>query len=218
MLLQATTPRPLLNLDRFPEHVRIYTLRKVGISEGEVLFFVTADIESGEKMTIPLNPLTEVPIEGEPGFMALDYVLPFNRVHEAVGRDTAMALVGAAGFNVTVKSAFRADPRTYLERTMTFSLHMPVTGGGYIRLADSPWDIGNPTLNPKAPMPDGALDPDLSLVFNRVHKLPSNSSEAEKRRAARLAQASASISAENLRKRADSTPALPENASRDTTE
>lgn len=105
-----------------------------------------------------------------------------------------LALLGAAGYAVVVKSAFRTEGATYEERTLNFTIHCPVNGGGMIRVADCPLDIANPTFDPHAPLPESKRQ-DLVLLeaFNRTHKLRTDDIEERKRK--RIADAEANIRA-----------------------
>lgn len=73
MLIQTTAPRPMINASDSPAHVRIHTMRKLKVSTGEVTFVV------GDRQ-MPVEPWVTYPIEGEAGFEALEYYLPFWRV------------------------------------------------------------------------------------------------------------------------------------------
>ena len=73
MLIQTTSPRPMINAAESPQHVRIHTLRKLRVSTGEVTFVV------GERQ-MPVEPFHVYPISGEADFEALEYYLPFWRV------------------------------------------------------------------------------------------------------------------------------------------
>src|SRR5208282_6659032 len=57
MLIQATSPRPMINVVDSPEHVRIHTLRKVGISLGEVALVI-------HEKRMAVEPYQVYPIEG----------------------------------------------------------------------------------------------------------------------------------------------------------
>ena len=65
MLIQTSSPRPILSLQEHPKHVVIHTLRKPGISTGEVLLNMNTDIEHGTRQTAPVEPFEVFPIEGE---------------------------------------------------------------------------------------------------------------------------------------------------------
>ncbi len=73
MLIQTTSPRPMVKPEDSPEHIRIHTLRKPLVSTGEVTFVI------GDKR-IEVEPLVTYPIEGLAQFEALEYYLPFWRV------------------------------------------------------------------------------------------------------------------------------------------
>lgn len=77
MLIQASTPRILFNVNRYPEHVYIHTLAKPGVSDGGVLFNATTDPTQGIRQTKSLEPSNVYPIQGEDGFESYEYVLPF---------------------------------------------------------------------------------------------------------------------------------------------
>ncbi len=73
MLIQTTTPRPMVNTADSPQHVRIHTLRRHKVSKGDVTFVI------GEKQ-IDVEPHAVYPISGETAFEALEYFLPFSSV------------------------------------------------------------------------------------------------------------------------------------------
>lgn len=195
MLVQATSPRPIFDHSKHPEYVYIHTLAKVGVSDGAVFFTATENPTDGARGGRQLEPVGEYPIEGETGFQAYEYVLPFFELFREEYKKKNLYLVPfcTAGFGVTIRSAFRGDTTTYVGRTMAFTILAPVTGGGILRLADSPYDLANPTFDPWAANPFGqkllgsSRDPDLLNAFNRTHKLGSSAIDA--RRAARIAAA-----------------------------
>lgn len=187
-------------------------------SKGEVFINMCIDVEHGRRETAPVVPFSVLPIEGEPGFEALEYFLPFDQIfgtnrtqydpeqvaqNQSVGlvkrlnldqprssqRDTWMALLLASGINVNLTSAYRSEGALYQERVMTFQLLFPITGGGVIRMAESLFDIKNPTFQPKAPLPKPSSLPDLDQLnsVNRTHK--ALNPEVERRRLERIAQA-----------------------------
>ncbi len=73
MLIQVTSPRPMINTADSPKHVRIHTMRKHKVSTGTVTFVV-------HEKQIDVEPSCVYPIQGEAGFEALDYYLPFWNV------------------------------------------------------------------------------------------------------------------------------------------
>lgn len=81
MMIQATTPRVALNVLESPEHIKVYTLRRLGISTGEVFFNLTTNPEMGERVTGAIEPYEAFPIEGAEGFEALEYYLPFDALY-----------------------------------------------------------------------------------------------------------------------------------------
>lgn len=226
MLIQTSSPRPIINLQEHPQHVVVHTLRKPGVSTGTVLFNMNTDIEHGTRSTAPVEPYEVFPIEGDPGFEALEYYLPFDIVfgkgrqtynegeimqRQIAGmvkrivtdtdpnerpRDTLMALYATSGISIIAKSAFRSQGSQYEERVLNFQLFFPITGGGIVRIAGVGFDIANPTFDPKAPLPGPARFTNQTLLeaFNRTHKAPKGALAA--RRAARIAQAEASMRAE----------------------
>lgn len=222
MLIQATTPRPLFDHSKHPQYLHIHTLQKPGVSKGEVFFSATVDPEHGTRQGKALDPVNEYAIQGEDGFMALEYVLPFWELFKRTqkqlearydGRSAAeqgiavgsvsLARYCTNGFQVTVKSAFRADTRSYAEHTLAFTIVMPVTGGGILRIADCPFDLANPTFDPWAPGPTVHKNLELQDSYNRTHRaLPSG---ADARRTARIAEAEA-----NARRNESEKRALPE--------
>lgn len=210
MLIQASTPRPVFDTSKHPEYIHIHTLRKVGVSTGEVFFIATVDPEHGTKDGKALDPVNEYPIEGQDGLVALEYVLPFWELFQrtksmleakyngsnALAQGIRVGSVAHAryfsnGFQVTIKSAFRADSRTYAENRVAFTIQSAVTGGGVLRLADSAYDIANPTFDPWAPGPTVPKDLELQESYNRTHRaLPAG---ADAKRAARIAEAEANM-------------------------
>lgn len=222
MLVQATTPRPFFDHSKHPQYLHVHTLRKVGVSKGEVFFSATVDPEHGTRDSKALDPMNEYPIEGAEGFMALEYVLPFWELFKktpsmlktrydgksaaeqgiAVG-NVSLARFCTNGFQVTVKSAFRADSRTYAEHIVAFTILTPVTGGGILRLADCPFDLTNSTFDPWAPGPTGPTkNLELQEVYNRTHRLLGSSS-IDARRAARVAEAEANMKKHDERRAAE---------------
>jgi len=198
MLLQASAPRPVMNPVDSPEHFRIQTLRRPGVSDGGVLFSFVSDLESGSPTNHTLAPVESYQIEGQDGFEALDYWLPFDTMFKESGlSDLALAALSTSGYRVTVRSAFRSDRTKYEERVISLLLLTPVTGGGVIRLGDSFFDIANPTLNPRAPTPKRVRDETISIAFNRAHKVLTQGAQdaIEARRRARIAEAEANMQA-----------------------
>lgn len=210
MLIQVSTPRPLYDPSKYPEYIHIHTLRKAGVSKGEVFFMATVDPEHGTKDSKSLDPVNEYPIEGVEGFEALEFILPFWELFKRTAAMTkaryngesaesqgikvgsvAMTRYFTNGFQITAKSAFRADRTTYQEHIVAFTLMTPSSGGGILRLANCPFDIANPTFDPWAGNPHPPKNLELQDAFNRTHKL--NTSSIEARRAARIAEAEANI-------------------------
>jgi hypothetical protein len=105
-----------------------------------------------------------------------------------------LALLGAAGYAVIIKSAYRTEGAAYDERTLNFTIHCPINGGGIIRVADCPLDIANPTFDPHEPMVENKRQ-DLVLLeaFNRTHRLRTDDIEERKRK--RIADAEANMRA-----------------------
>lgn len=223
MLIQTSSPRPILNVLEHPQHIVIHTLRRIGISTGEVLMNMSINPETGTRLTAPVEPYDVYPIAGEDGFEAVEYYLPFSEVFGAGRRvydegrgsvalapvtkpksglrDTQLAVLCGSGFSVIARSAYRVEGSRYEERLFNFTLLFPITGGGILRASSSLVDISNPTFDPKAPMPQkrGYQNLGLLAAFNRTHKIMSSS--IEQRKAARIASAEASI--------ANNTRALP---------
>lgn len=192
MFIQASTPRPLFDASKHPQYIHIHTLRKMGVSTGEVFFSATVDPEHGTRQTKSLDPVNEYPIEGQEGLVALEYVLPFwelfqrtksmleakyngqNALEQGVRVGSVVhARYCTNGFQVTAKSAFRADSRTYEGHTVAFTIMTAVTGGGILRLADCPFDVANPEFDPWAAGPTVKKDPELQESYNRTHRRPS---------------------------------------------
>ncbi len=210
MFIQASTPRPLFDASKHPQYIHIHTLRKMGVSTGEVFFSATVDPEHGTRQTKSLDPVNEYPIEGQEGLVALEYVLPFwelfqrtksmleakyngqNALEQGVRVGSVVhARYCTNGFQVTIKSAFRVDSRTYAENRVAFMIQSAVTGGGVLRLADSVFDIANPTFDPWAPGPTVPKNLELQESYNRTHRaLPAG---ADAKRAARIAEATANM-------------------------
>ena len=219
MLIQVSSPRPMVTLADSPPFIRIQTLKKAGVSTGDVALVM------GENR-MEVDPYCVYPIDGESGFEALDFYLPFWRVfgtqkavydeaaiaaniqrgsfkRVSVGApdyndrltDTKLALLGAGGYHIIAKSAHRLEGAVYAQRVFNFTIHCPVTGGGMIRIAGSPVDIANPTFDPKAKTPEKSThaDPVLLEAFNRTHRL--RTPEIEERKRQRIAEAEASVRA-----------------------
>jgi hypothetical protein len=217
----------MINASESPEHFRIHTLRKMGVSSGEVVLVL------GEKR-MEVEPYCTYPISGEDDFEALDYYIPFDNVFgpkkpvydedairknietkqfkrldvthrkilpggglEAVPGErltgVQLAILGATGYHVIARSAFRTEGASYEERIFNFSIHCPVNGGGMIRIANAPVDIANPTFNPHAVTPKRAEHKDLVLLeaFNRTHKPRTDA--IEERRRKRIEEAEANV-------------------------
>lgn len=185
MLYQASTPRHMINMLEYPEHIVIFTLRRHGVSEGQVLLSYHDNFEDGVEAEVPLTFTRQIPI-GEfsraAPFEALEYVVPFWDLADRHGRRGA-----SSGFSIQVRSAYRAGAQ-YLERRQNFWTSFPVNGGGVVRFGGMPLDIANPTLNPRAPLPLEGPDDEsvrdtlreegdlrrtstsnLSIAYNRVH-------------------------------------------------
>lgn len=232
MLVQATTPRPIFNAVESPEHVRIQTLRKPDVSEGIVRFSYVGDLVAGTPTTVVLEPHLVYPLEGQKGFEVLEYYLPFEKAfavspkvakqmvkYEASGvASIALAPLMANGFTVVVFSAFRADRTVYEQRTISFKLLFPITGGGVLQVSDSFVDIANPTFNPRAPIPKPSLSRDVQVGFNRVHHVVPAAEQAkiEARRRARIEEAEANIRANSTKSLSGkAVPALPPSSRKD---
>jgi hypothetical protein len=224
MFIQATSPRPLINTVESPEHIRIHTLHKLGVSPGDVVVII------GEHR-IEVEPYEVFPLDGDTQFEAREFYLPFWRVFgtkkpeynesriqasierkefhrvdadaERLGqgnaseplrlRGTQLALIGAAGYPVIVRSAFRPEGPDYQERIMNFTIHCPVTGGGIIRVTSNTCDIANPSFNPYAPPPPVRGHKNLTLqeAFQRTHRL--RTATIEDRKKQRIAEAEANM-------------------------
>lgn len=215
MLIQVSSPRPIFSLEKHPQHVVLHTLQMSGVSSGSVLINMNVNVETGERVTTEVEPYQVFPIET--GMAALEYYLPFDvifgtrqmtavptgtsnalvsRLQPEGGfrpRDTMMALLVASGVSIIARSAHRTFSNQYEERVLNFQLHFPVTGGGIVRVADSFFDILNPTFNPKALLPEPQAEPDPTLLnaFRRTHYGLGPS--AAKKKAERLAQLESSL-------------------------
>lgn len=198
MLVQTTTPRPTIDVHRQPAYILVHTLQKPGISDGSVRFSATSNPELGLRDVKVLEPFNEFPIDGESGFGALEYVVPFWEMFREEDKKRNMYLQPfcTAGFSVVARTAFRSDPRTYSERVVTFVVQMPVTGGGILRMGDMLLDITNPSFDPWAPNPRGIIHRNLetATIYNRMHQI-GNRDAIEERRAARIADAEANMMA-----------------------
>jgi len=195
--------------------MHIHTLAKAGVSEGTVRLSGTTDPEFGKTDGVFIEPVNTYPIKGEDGFEVHEHVLPFWRLFErpddfqearhdgavVASADFRIVRYCTAGFGVVCKSAFRADPRSYEEHTVAFTMVFPATGGGIMRLADSFFDIANQDFDPWAPDPMKRLGQgprqDLELLdgYNRTHQL-GNASAIDDRRSSRIAMAEASMAKE----------------------
>jgi len=175
MLIQLTTPRPVLDPSEYPAYLHLHVLTKPGVSDGKVLFTSVKDPEHGTYDTRTLDPTHTLPLNASDGVGALIYVLPFWELFksEYENRNLYMVPFCTAGFKVVANSAFRADPKTYRSRALAFHILMPVTGGGIIRLGDSEFDVTNPSFNPWAPNPtmSPAAVGELQDGYNRAHKV-----------------------------------------------
>lgn len=175
MLIQLTTPRPVLDHSEYPAYVHIHVITKAGVSDGKVLFSSMKDPEYGTYDTRTLDPTHTMPLNASDGVGVIVYVLPFWELFKAEDekRNLYMVPFCTAGFKVSANSAFRASPHTYESRALAFTILMPVTGGGIIRLANSEFDITNPSFNPWAPNPTfyPAQVAELQDGYNRTHKI-----------------------------------------------
>jgi hypothetical protein len=209
MNIQLGIPRPRFDVHEHPEYIYIYTLARSGVSNGGVIFNATTDPEHGVRGTRQLEPMVTYPIAGEDGFEGYEYVLPFwelfKRNHTI--SSSSLATLGTdkyvdrnlvpfvtGGFIVTAKSAFRASPTEYAENTLSFTILMPATGGGILRIADCLFDIANPTFNPHAHHPRALKNLDTERMLNQAHR-PKDSA-IEDRRAARIRAAEQSMAYE----------------------
>lgn len=222
MLVQLTTPRISLDPFKHQHQVYIHTLKKPDVSTGTVLFTGPTDPEHGKQGTVELEPKEVLNLEGDMSVQI--YVLPFWKLfqggpktvihdgEEVRSADLKIVRFCTSGFGVVAKSAFRAGPRQYEEHTISFHMTFPATGGGLIRISDSPLDVVNTTFDPWASDPDNlpeAAKNELRSAYARTHALPDGRSDIEARRQARVATAEASMKAEKDRIRAE-TPTLPD--------
>jgi len=176
MLIQLTTPRPVLDHTEHPAYVHLHTLFKAGVSDAKVLFTSMKDPEHGTYDTKELEPTHEMPLDASDGCQANIYILPFWELFKSEDKKRNLWLVPfcTAGFKIVATSAFRDSPHTYESRSMTFTIMMPVTGGGVIRLGDSMFDITNPSFDPWAPCPTSmypAQVAELQYSYNKAHKI-----------------------------------------------
>lgn len=199
MLLQASLPRPVVRIDEFPANLVVLTLARGGVSNGAVSMGFLADTESGTRARFDVDPARMFPIDGEDGFQAFEYILPVDRLVAAHGN--LSIVYGTVGVEVFVRSAYRSTSAAYAEHRIGFSAHFPITGGGYVRVWDSPYDLANPGFNPKAPTPtigsahEEARLPgqrmateNMLLAFNRTHKVERNADLVTLRRRIRTGQ------------------------------
>lgn len=222
MLIQATTPRPVFDSSRHPQYIHIHTLQKAGVSDGAVIFFATTDPEHAKRDSKELDPVHQHPIEGAEGFGLLgaegfgllEYIVPFWELFQLaktkkpqlydgrpVGEQGGVAVgnVGLAryctnGFQITVRSAFRASTYEYEQHVIALNIVTAVTGGGVIRVADCAFDIANPTFDPYASSPHHPKNLELGQAFNRTHRLAQGpNGRAAELRAARIAEAEANL-------------------------
>jgi len=224
MLIQTSSPRPILNVGEFPSYIVIHTLRKAGISNGAVTMNVNVDVEHGKRESAVVAEHEVFPIEGEPGFEGVEYYLPFDLIFgtkkteydetrllrqindEAPKRvntdeprarigDTMLALHMASGVNVIAKSAYRVEGAKYAERVFNFQLLFPVTGGGIVRVTSSDFDVTNPTFDPKAAVPRDKPYQNITLLEAFNRTHKPTSPDIEARKRARVAAAEASMRA-----------------------
>ena len=218
MFIQLTTPRIVLDLTRHPEYIYLHTLLMPDVSEGEVLFTGPVDPEHGQRGTKTLEPREILPLAG--GLSVRTFILPFwelfqggpkTAVHDGAivrAADLKITRYCTAGFQVVVKSAFRASPREYLEHTLAFHMAFPATGGGILRLANADVDLANPSFNPWAvnpSPPSEAATAELREAYARTHMLTGRS-DIDSRRQARIVAAEACMRAEARA----ATPTLPD--------
>lgn len=212
MFVQMTTPRPVFDAAKYPEYIYVHTLAKAGVSKGSVFFNATSNPEHGVREGREIDPVHEYPIEGDSGFQALEYIIPFFELFKPEDKNRNLHLVPfcSAGFGVTMKSAFRANLQTYEERVVSFKVLMPVTGGGILRIADAQYDITNSTFDPWAPNPNKSRDLDMASVYSRVHRLTRRSGEDGLLRARRIAEAEANqlVNEKSMALEATATPLL----------
>lgn len=199
MLLQASLPRPLVKMDEFPANLVVLTLARGGVSNGSVTMGFMTDTESGERARIDVEAARVFPIDGEDGFQAFEYILPVDRLVAAHGN--LSIVYGTVGVEVFVRSAYRSSAAAYAEHRIGFSAHFPITGGGYIRMWNAPFDMGNPGFDPKATTPSiGSANEEarlpgqrmatenMVLAFNRTHKVERNTDLVTLRRRIRTGQ------------------------------
>lgn len=148
---------------------------------------------ASEAATKFLPGVTSGPMRNEDGSRVL--ALPME-ARQAKFNDVGIARFLASGINVTIRSAFRAEPRKYEERVLSFHITCNVTGGGVLRPADSWYDIVMPSFNPKAatPMPLTVPEEDFAIAYNRAHQgTVARDEEAERRRKERIAMFEKSV-------------------------
>jgi hypothetical protein len=209
MLVQASLPRPIVRMDEFPKNVAVLSLRRAGVSNGGVRMSFLVDTDTGTEGDIGVEPLRLFQIEGEEGFQACEYLLPIDRLTEMHGN--LSIVYGTVGVRVFVRSAYRASPTSYGEHKLGLSLIFPITGGGIVRMWDSNFDLANPGFDPKAPTPrigsedeelrlpgDRMSTANLTLAFNRTHKVEKQTDLTVLRRQIRMGAVPATQ--ENLRR------------------
>jgi hypothetical protein len=202
MLFRLDNPRLVINAQEFPQNVVVYCLAYESCPGDLVVNY----LDGGRRAT------EEIPITREflifRGMVVHEFVLPFQRLHDPLGRRGA-----TAGFNVVARSSFRVAAASYGERTFEFTMFFPINGGGCIRflIGGQEWEISNPAFDPQAPVPEvnpsystelgGAesasgppgisnLRIPASVIINayqRTHRGTSDSEAVERRRQERIA-------------------------------
>lgn len=203
MLFRLDNPRLILNAQEFPENMVVYCLAYDGCPGDLAVHY----LDSSRRVTEEIQPTRQFDILQ--GMRVNEYVLPFDRLHDSLGRRGA-----TAGFNIVARSSFRVAAASYGTRTLDMTMVFPIIGGGIIRISagGQEWDIANPTFNPNAPIPainrsygagrgdeytsgppgiDNMRVPDEVVInaYRRTHQgyAGASGSEIERRRQERLA-------------------------------
>lgn len=145
MLLRLDNPRLVINAQEFPQHVVLMLLR-YGEASGEVLVSYFESGATGPRSET-LEPTRRLNIMD--GMVLHEFVLPFERLHDRLGRRGA-----TSGFHFIGNSAFRQHTE-FGVRVLDFTMLFPAIGGGVIRfsIGGQDWELSNPTFYPLAEIP-----------------------------------------------------------------
>lgn len=190
MLIQASTPQPVINMFALPENIVVMTLERSITSDGALLVNTEPDFAYGRDVPRSRSLTLDVP-----GFVVHEYVVPFQDLVGSRGWE------GGRGFFFRARSAFRQSAAEYQQREMDFYVTFPPNGGGIVRFGT--FDFANPRLNFNAGFPligsineeqrdefrERVSDANLLIAFNRVHQGGTSQQvdDAARRRASRIA-------------------------------